>query len=265
MKNTNIDPTLNLNNTFFQSKELNGHSKAKKNLYILIHSGDKNYDWVVDSSLSNELNIISLYYDLHNSYKIKNFAKLLVAQLAVFIAPNKNSLIMGHSFNGYLAYQIGCIVPQISYCILIDTYNYFKHEKFPASYGFDKTAKTILTHIFKNKDYKFPLYLAKTLFYKLITKKEVTDNDFIKGIEYLKEKIKQNQLINNCIYFQASRSFPGIHNHGESWKPYVKGDFLLINLNANHLTILQEHSSTITTYIETIMQSNKNMIVENSF
>jgi acyl-coenzyme A synthetase/AMP-(fatty) acid ligase len=228
---------------------LNEHAKEKPNLYILNYAQNNRYQHFINSPLANQFNLISLCYDLLSSHDIINASQLMLDQLAEIIGKHPNSIVMGHSFDGYIAYQLACIVPQISYCVLIDTYNYNDYEKYQVKHGFKASVKSMLRHTFIYKDYTYPFHIAGIFYGRIKKKKHTYNENFLKGMDSFTANKTFGSTINNCIYFQASRSYPRTKDHGFGWKAYVGGDYHFFNIITDHNAILEKHASAISDHI----------------
>lgn len=234
---------------------LNTPSAKKRNFYILSYSPGEDLLFRGEH-LSNYFNLIYLYYDLYNCYKIENGSQSIVCELTKIIERDDDAIVFGHSFNGYVAHQLACILPQISYCVMIDTYNFFELDKYNGKHFFSNLLGNMYKQVVLNKDYVYPFWLFRSFYKKKSFVKTEDYAEFKKGCDVFLENFHNRQAINNCIFFKASRSFFRYKEHGYSWKPYVKGQFYLKNLITDHKHIMQRLDTEIAACIyETVSHS----------
>jgi acyl-coenzyme A synthetase/AMP-(fatty) acid ligase/acyl carrier protein len=229
------------NLSLIEKIEINGYDNGKRNLYFLNTGRNECYKNFYESSLSAHFNLIEVYYDIYGSNDASDYAEIVVNELADEIANYANSIVVGYSFNGYVAHQLACKVTQITHCVLIDTIDYFEYAKYVKLQNTITAIRSVFWHIFHNKDFGYPAYAVRRLLAKCLVKIKDTENDqqqsdlFIKQVNYFTSQLQYKSTFHNCIYFQATRNYK---NLGRSWQTKVGGDFYYKSLNCNHLEII---------------------------
>ena len=215
------------------------------------------YNQFINSTLRENFNLICIYYDSKKCFTIERSYQIILDQMMEVVDKEKQSVVLGFSFDGFIAHHLACLLPKISYCVLIDTFTYFDDGEQVIDKSILGNLKTIYRHMIVYKDFSFPLFIIKRYFEKKQEKKTSRTNSELrdlskKGFNYLLENIKIKTSVNNCIYFQASRHQSQLANHGIRWKYYTGGTFHFFNLIADHKTILKKHMSTIVKHINRI-------------
>jgi len=240
-------------------ENINQYDEAKRNLYILIGQMGivPDYNQFINSTLRENFNLICIYYDSKKCFTIEMSYQITLDQMMEVVDKEKQSVVLGFSFDGFIAHHLACLLPKISYCVLIDTFTYFDDGDQVIDKSILGNLKTIYRHMIIYKDFSFPLFIIKRYLEKKQEKKSSRSNNEMrdlsqKGFNYLLENIKIKTSVNNCIYFQASRHQSQVANHGIGWKYYTGGTFYFFNLVADHKTILKKHTSTIVKHINSI-------------
>ncbi|TSD65020.1 non-ribosomal peptide synthetase [Inquilinus sp. KBS0705] len=232
--------------------QLNKHLEGRQNLYILDNSPGNKYKHFKDTSLSLRFNITIIYYDLRKSHQLPNGSSIIMTAMIKIVGVQNGSIVMGHSFDGYMAQQLACVVPQITWCILIDTYNYFDMKKVYFKYTLKTFIKAMAWHIINAGDYGLPAVLLKAKLFK-VKPKAPADNSFIEGITYMLAQVKNYKTINNCLYVKAGRSHLWDKGDFFGWKNHIGGVFKACSLKTTHAEIISNEALAITRLInETI-------------
>lgn len=241
---TPLQLTTYLQNNYTSStfSESSGHLlPERKNIYIITHYKSTEYDRLIHL-LSKNFNVLMLYYDISASYQSENGVDKTIQNIISGIDRKKPGMVMGFSFNGYLAHYIASVLKNITHCIVIDTPNYFEYEKYknfnPAQLGIN-----LVKNLYRNKDLKLITYYVGRLFQKKEKPDEnrlTLDKNFIRAINTFTERLGYPSCLNNCIYFKASRTGILNNNHGKGWKGYTLKNFHLFEVIATHSTMLEE-------------------------
>lgn len=239
-------------------EHLNESAPNRKNLYFIRNSlAKRSYDQLLDGPLKHAFNLIVIGYDLYKSYTIPGGNRLIMQQMVDVISKDKNAVVIGYSFNGFIAHQLACRVQGISYCILVDTFNYFDYERYAIEKDRLKLLKVLMEKLFVNREYVVLKILMKTLYRKLIGLVRITLNtsveaDFIKAINFMLEECNSKEGARNCIYFQASDTLR-VGGEGKSWEPYISGDFHLFTLKGEHSDIFIKHADEMAAIIRRLI------------
>ena len=233
---------------------LNTYHASKKNIYLLSYS--RKFDYFTNTLLADEFNLILLYYDLHNSYKIENGASLMMSQFAELFENEHEGIVLGHSFDGYIASQLASILPAINYCVLIDTANTFEAEKYINKHVVRSLFQNLYRQIAIRRDFGYPFSLVRHVVRNLRKPKKEYDHSVRTGAEFFFKNVTFSPIINNCIFFKATRSCMGNKEHGLNWKPYVAGDFDLIDIVADHVTIKAQYDLIASHIVRIIKENN---------
>jgi acyl-coenzyme A synthetase/AMP-(fatty) acid ligase len=225
---------------------LNEHFPNRSNFYFLNHGKNNFYEPFVNTVLSSRFNLLEIVYDLYGNRKLGENPELVIEQLKEEIAAHPNSIVAGYSFSGFVAHQLSCIVPGIAYCVLIDTVDYFDYDKYITPVTFKKRLQSLQWQIFENKDSSYPLYYLQERFKTVPVKPQSGNNIFNNGVNAFLLALKHPLTINNCIYFQATRSHK---NLSESWGSRVGGTFNYIKLRCTHEDILKKKSAIMAEHI----------------
>jgi hypothetical protein len=186
-----------------------------------------------------------------------NGSQLIMAELITIIEQDDDAIVFGHSFNGYIAHQLACFLPQISYCVMIDSYNFFELGAYKGKHFFSNLLGNMYKQIIKNKDYIYPFWLLRNYYRNQTFVQSDAGIDFTKGVDSFLEHFKNKLAINNCIFFKASRSFFRYKEHGYSWEPYVKGQFYLKNIITDHKHIMDTINTAMAEYIYEKVSKNE--------
>lgn len=239
-------------------ERLNESVLNRKNLYFIRNSlAKRSYDQLLDGPLKHAFNLIVVGYDLYKSYTIPGGNRLIMQQMVDVIVNDKNAVVIGYSFNGFIAHQLACRVQGISYCILVDTFNYFDYERYAIEKDRLKLLKVLMVKLFVNREYVVLKILLKTLCRKLISLVRKTLNtsveaDFIKAINFMLEECNSKEGARNCLYFQASDTLR-VGGEGKSWEHYISGDFHLVTLKGEHNDIFIKHADEMAAIIRRLI------------
>ncbi len=235
---------------------LNKSSANRRNLYFIKGPASKKYDQLLNGSLKHTFNLIAINYDLIKSYTIPGSNRLIIQQMTDIISNDKNAVVIGHSFDGFMAHQVACRAQGIGYCIMVDTHNYFEYDRYAIRGDKMKLLKVVMIQLFVNGQYGILTTLMKILRNKLINllrpspKTSVKSNSH-KAINFMLEENNCIKGARNCIYFQASNTLKV--GEGQSWKHYMSGDFHLFTLKGGHNDIHIRHADKIAAIINRLI------------
>src|SRR5690606_27082373 len=101
------------NSTFSESRD---HLlPEQKNIYVITHYKSAEYGRLIHLLLKN-FNVIMLYYDISTSYQAKNGVDKTIQNILSDIDHTKPGMVMGFSFNGYLAHYTASVLKNITHC-----------------------------------------------------------------------------------------------------------------------------------------------------
>jgi acyl carrier protein len=239
-------------NLYVERKSLNEYIPGKRNLYLLNQGRDDCYGRFVSTPLAAFFNLIELAYDMNAD------PEDVINQLVHAIAKQDRCVVIGLSFSGFIAHQLACVLPNITCCVLLDTFDYFDYGKYTDQ---PQTIKNKLDslcwHFFINGDFGYPMFVLKRRHeYRqlkklgLIRKKNYKEREqsrlYVENINRFIARLQQQPTINNCLYFQASRYK---RNIGKSWKSKVGGKFYYEKLFCVHSDIIEKEASAIAKFI----------------
>lgn len=241
-------------------EHLNKSSLNKRNLYFIKGPANKKYDRLLNGPLKHVFNLIVVKYDLIKSYTIPGSNRLIMQQMADIISNDENAVVLGHSFDGFMAHQLACRVQGISYCVMIDTHNYFEYDRYAVGGDKMKLLKIVMIQLFINREYGVLKILAKNLRDKLMglfrkTPKASVKTDSHKAINFMLEENDCKEGARNCIYFQASNTLSV--GEGRSWRPYISGDFHLFTLKGTHNNIHVRHADKMAAIINRLIMEDR--------
>lgn len=250
------------NLTLIEKIEINGYDSGKRNLYFLNNNRSEIYKNFYENSLLAHFNLIEIYYDIYGSSKASNHPEIVLNKLADEIGKYANSIVVGYSFNGYVAHQLACKVTQVTHCVLIDTPDYFEHYNSVRPQNIIAKITSVFWHVFYNKDLEYPKYAAEILLKKLLrvctekikqTKKDRQKSDmFVKQINHFTSILQYKSTLHSCIYFQASRPRQDV---GRSWQTKVGGDFYFKSIACDHDAIITKANDMVVFIIENLEAS----------
>jgi|GEM_PF-1934410 len=254
----------NTNNLLFEKIVLNSYDANRQTLYLL-NNGRNSYGPLINTTLASKFNLIELVFDMYGHNNNADYAGLVLTQLANEIGAHKESLVLGMSFSGFMAHQLACLLPQISYCILLDTYDYFEYEKYLQKTATRKAViASLFWHVFKNGDWGYPIYFIQWRKNRKINKKNKIKNDigrdgksnkiFIEKINYFVSSLQHQTTFNNCIYFQATRHKKDI---GRSWGLRIGRRFYYKGMFCAHSEIIKDKSEHMARFIIKKVQADK--------
>lgn len=229
--------------------ELNMHTAGRKQLYLIHRTMETAYKQLVNSELSLHFNITGIYFDIVDIHQKGVPYDMLIDELCSIIGATDDSVVLGSSFNGYVAHQLACRLTQISCCILIDTYYYFDFKK--RKRGGTEMMQLIYRQTIREKDFGLLFYLARWMFKKPFMRRYVR-NVFEPFRLALNDFVAYTQLPavhNNCIYVEASRSTIIFEHTGSNWSAHTNGDFHLLQLTGDHTSITLDHTDKIVRFI----------------
>ncbi len=235
---------------------------TKKDFYLLNFPVSKEAD-ALKQALHKKYNIVELFFDIQVKRSRSDINQVLTEQLVGIISRSTDAVVMGFSFNGYVAHQLACLLPQVSYCVLIDTLYYLK----PGYFGIRKNKPkrsmpemlmAIAREMINNKDYGILRSIFKKKYERWLkgSLANKSSKPVLKGIESFTAAISYKYAINNCIYFQASRTAFKVKDHGHCWKQHISGRFYFKNLVAEHKNIIQKHALKMAAYIDEVISKN---------
>jgi len=245
---------INLQNTglrLIEKVALNEFVTGKRTLYFLNNNKNNCYAPFVTSPLSAEFNLIELFYDMYGSSSTFDYPQTILEQLAQEIAAQPNSVVVGYSFNGYMAHQLSCIVPQIASCILIETYDYFDYHNYTRPKNKKTRIASLYWHLFKNLDFGYPKYCLKERSKSRKLKHNGSDINkprtlFIDKVNEFLSSLQYKTTLNSCIYFQGSRNDRDL---GKSWRSKIGGEFHYQSMVCNHSDIIQKKAIPMARFI----------------
>ena len=233
---------------------LNTQNPARRNLYLLSYS--RQFDYFVNTVLADEFNLMLVYYDLHSSYKIENGAELMMAQCVELFAHEREGIVLGHSFDGYMASQLASVLPTVNYCVLIDTTNAFEAEKYVNKHVVKSLVQNLYRQIALRGDFGYPFSLVRHVVRNLKRPQKDYDRSVRLGADFFLKNVAFSPIINHCIFFKATRSCMANQEHGLNWRPYVSGNFHLINIVADHVTIKEQYDRIAGHIVRIIKENN---------
>jgi acyl carrier protein len=244
---------VNGSKRIFESIPLNGSSAGKRNLYLLDSAKNGRYKKLLSTALSVQFNLIEIIYDIYAD------PVEVLDQMALHISKNDKSVVVGHSFHGYVAHQLACKVTQIAYCVMMDTYDYFDYQKYIQPVTLRSKISRHYWHFCKNKDFKYPLHRLIIRYYKYKTRNKPVDSERVRlsalhnqRINCFLDSVNQTSTINNCIYFQGSRTHGNI---SQTWQRKVGGEFHFLSLICTHSNIVRKKAVAIADVIIKITQA----------
>jgi len=225
----------------------NTYIPGRKNMFIVGHYGTgKEFEILLNTKLSHVFNIAFLNYDLIGSSGYEGGAQRVLDRMKEIIAVEKETVIAGYSFNGYIAHQLAGVIPQVSCCILFDTPDYFNFEPYRHRI-LSKVAVSILKTTFLEKDFRFPWFVLGIIARSLKRKIRKSDPDpsaleeskiFIDAINNYILHLNQKSVPSNCLFVKATRAFGWNYDHGYSWQDHFSGVFKMLVIRGDHGDVL---------------------------
>ena len=228
----------------------NSYISGRKNMFI-IGGTEKQFEILLNAYLSNTFNISFLNYDLIGSSSHVDGATKILERMIEIVSLEKEVVIVGYSFNGYIAHQLAGAIPQASCCVLLDTPNYFDYEPYRQRSLF-KVVSSIFKTTFWEKDYLFPWFvlggIVKSLKYKIMAAvpEQVIQEEskrFNDAINFYLSHLNQRSVSSNCLFIKATRAFGRNYNHGYNWKDHFSGLFKIFVIKGGHSDIFRSQQA----------------------
>lgn len=237
-----------INHTRVISKTLiNGYDSARKSVYLVYGSPTGSYTQLIPL-LSKRFNVYQLHYSILSVNNPSEADK--IADQLVEAVEHEECIVMGFSFQGYLAHHIATRSSRVAYCVLFDTYNYFDYSPYlnrnPFSVG-----NNLLRLVLMDKYWRLVPLLIKGLYKKVLlrlnrgTKPTTEDLHFIRAINIFTERHGYKATLNHCISINAA--YTAIRNkaHGKGWARFTGKKFQMFTHPSTHNRLLADRDEQI--------------------
>ena len=212
----------------------------KPYLFFLQSSTGFNYDNLITSSLTLNFNIAYLRYDFYSVLKGKS-SSTIINEMGNILKLYKNLILVGYSFNGFLATKIVEKINFVAPLVCIDTPFYKKGKKTIIN----KPLRNKLNFLF-SKSAEDILKLLKQKLLKKKKKEKRTPNSFDAACNKIIQETESINKINHLLYFYALQ--PGITSSIDIslWKKKSKKSFKVINISGDHTSALNKENGSKT-------------------
>jgi acyl-coenzyme A synthetase/AMP-(fatty) acid ligase/acyl carrier protein len=226
---------------YVYSIEINEQLPERPNIFFICDFNLKtSYEHYI-TELTDKFNLSFLYYDLYCIEQSNNAVNIILAKMVETLNKRNNPILIGHSFNGYIAFQLAALNDNIPLCILLDTPNYYRYADY-----LSKNKLRIVYSILKKVLIEFSFdwtvhYVRQKLKKRNIHKSSISlDNRFVEIINIFLGQTHHSAISGNCFYIKATSAFIRNPYHGYDWKNHVKGKFFLSKFHCDHLGLLSE-------------------------
>src|SRR6201999_2931865 len=79
----------------------------------------------------------------------------------------KDCVVVGYSLNGYIAYRLACMLPGISYCVIVDTTHPSLEQDYRSPNRPWSLFKNLWRQVVSNGDLYYPVSLLRHLYLKM--------------------------------------------------------------------------------------------------
>lgn len=242
------------NNNIVHHIIVGDYSSKKRNIFFINDfNGGNNYTHLINTEIANKYNIVHLFYNLEAGVKFYS-AEDIVDVLIGVIKENysdSDAIIIGYSFNGYVAQLMSAKSSLIKCCIMLDTPNYYDWGNYISPKSSMQKVRGVLKNIYQVKKINFLVnYLLKK-----INKNKIYDagnpfnngEDFLHAVrEFLKSTdYKKYHTIHDCLFIKASYEYVFYPDHGYNWNKYINGNFKIEHLECSHSGMIKEKNGKL--------------------